>query len=133
MVKQGRVIKGTVVSLMIVGMCAEGASAVGNISDTEYSAYSTNGIYTNQREKRDYTSSYIYHKGNVGINVSVYSRGVNCSLNGSAYSVNVNEEKLIPNLVKEKGGVDCYLFLRQKASAAYTLYGLWSPDSINIK
>lgn len=60
---------------MIVGMCAEGASAVGNI----------------------------------------------------------NEEKLIPNFVKEKGGVDCYLFLRQKASAAYTLYGLWSPDSINIK
>lgn len=101
--KKGRVIKGAVLSLMIVGMCAGGVSAAGNIQDTEYSEYSTTGIKTPTREKKDYTSSYIYHKGIVSVNASVYNRGINRSLNGSAYSVNVNQEKYLPNLVKEKG------------------------------
>ncbi len=129
--KKGRAIKGAVLSLMIIGMCAGGVSAAGNIQDTEYSEYSTKGVYTDQREKLDYTSAYIKHGGPVAINVEVHSEGKNYSANGSSYVVKVGQERYLPNYVKEKSNSRyCRLFLRQQASSAYTLWGVWSPDSV---
>jgi hypothetical protein len=128
-VKHGKKLIGVgLLGLMLMGSMTAFA---GNITDTYYDGNcGAGGFATITRSKDDYTSSYIYHKGERGANVSVYSGGVNYSANGGSYYVGAGTAAYLPNYVKESGRSNCYLWLTPSPSGSCRLYGQWSPDSV---
>lgn len=128
--KKSKVISGLVLSLVLVGMIAGSVSA-GDYQDSPYS-YSVKqyGVATETRAKDDYTSAYIWHKGDSPINVLVESCGINYSVNPSGYGIAPGDHTYLPNYVKENSQNTCYLFLTPMWSGWRTLYGQWSPDSV---
>lgn len=127
-VKHGKKLIGAgLLGLMLMGSMTAFA---GNTGDTYYNQYCTSsGFFTATRDKLDYTSSYIYHKGDRGAYVSVYSGGVNYSVNGGSY-VNAGASAYLPNYVKENGRNNCCLHLTPSPAGSCRLYGQWSPDSV---
>ena len=128
-VKHGKKLIGAgLLGLMLMGSMTAFA---GNITDTYYDGNcGAGGFATITRSKDDYTSSYIYHKGERGANVSVYSGGVNYSENGLFYPVAAGRSAYLQNYVKESGRNDCYLHIETLSGKPYFMSGRWSPDSI---
>lgn len=112
-------------------MCQYTSVSAGNTYDTEYD-YNTgpNGFATETRDKTDYTSAYVWHKGVYSANISVRSGGVNYSANGGSYFVSAGSSAYLPNYVKENGINNCYLYLTPSPALSCELFGQWSPDSV---
>lgn len=128
--KKGKIIAGVGLGIILIGTIEVGGQAIGNITDTPYTSYSTNGITTESRSKRDDTSAYIFHKGDISVNVEVRNGGKNYTAGKGSYQVQINEKRFLDNYIYENNKSSCYLFLRQTGSGRYNLHGLWSPDSI---
>ena len=128
--KKGRVMKAAALSLMIVGMCAGGVVTAGNVKDKPYNEYSTNGASTKPEKKEDATSAYILHSGYADVNVQVRNGGNNYSAGGATFFVKMGQSRYLPNYIYELGMRECYLWMRQSATSAGWLYGVWSPDSV---
>lgn len=118
--------------LTLVGGAARIVSAAGNITDIFYSYESKGGTWyqTPPAEKWDYTSCYVYHKGNIPAYFSVYSDNANLTYGATEYYVGVGQVKYIPNLVKESKKNTCYLLIHPANDSRATIYGYWSPDSV---
>ena len=116
----------------LVGSTVQTAFAVGNITDRFYVYNSTGGLWwqTPPEEKWDYTSCYVYHKGNIPAYFSVYSDTANFTYGADSYYIGVGRQYYIPNLVKESGKNNCYLLIKPANRNPATIYGYWSPDSI---
>lgn len=128
-IRRGRKLIGAgLLSLMLVGM-------LGNVhassEDRWYEKYSgVNGFATSTEKKEDYTSSYIWHQGNIAANVQVKSMGINYTANGGSYYIEVGRAAYLPNYVKENGQDTCYLYLTPSPATPANLHGYWSPDSV---
>lgn len=121
------------VSIGLLGLMLLGSmnTFAGNIADTYYQINcGPEGFNTVPRQKQDYTSAYIYHEGVDSAKVSVYSGGVNYSVNGLYYPVAAGTEGRIPNYVKERGKDNCYLHIEPLSGKSSSMSGRWSPDSI---
>lgn len=128
--KKSKAFTALALSLVMAGSLA-GAVSAGNIEDTTYSYNSTgNGFATATRDKTDYTSAYIYHKGVNSAMVQVRSSGINYSANGGSYFVAAGSSSYLPNYVKENGRGNCYLYITPSPALSCYMYGQWSPDSI---
>ncbi|WP_071396583.1 DUF2712 domain-containing protein [Bacillus tuaregi] len=127
--------------LMASSIGMSSASAAGNYKDTPFKFY-YNGDgsdrFTDMREKRDYTSSYVHNYGsNYGYSVIVYgsknysSSGIGTyATAGPIPHVGVGEAKYLPNYVKERGYNYAQLGLMSDSHSASVMAGEWSPDSI---
>lgn len=102
------------------------------ISDTTYqfSSTSQNCHVTETRDKRDTTSSYIYHERDVAVYVEVCSYGINYTAGSGRYLVRPGNSQYLYNYVKENGRDNCYLRIYSTTNRAVTLKGKWSPDSV---
>ena len=129
--KKSKAITGVVISLLMVGSIA-GSVFAGNIKDTNYDYNSTKyGFATDTREKKDYTSSYICHRGNVNAYVEVRSNGTNqTAKQGGYYHVMAGSSCYLDNYVKENGYSNCYLYITPATGESSRMHGKWSPDSI---
>lgn len=129
-IKHGKKVVGVgLLGLMLLG--SFGNVFAGNTGDTFYNYNSTSyGFATETRDKTDYTSAYIRHKGVNSANVQVRSEGINYSANGGSYYVAAGTSAYLPNYVKENGKNNCYLYLTPSPAISSTLYGQWSLDSI---
>lgn len=133
--------------ILPVGMASEVMAS--NWTDTEYyKKYSGNGgdVWLDYRQKQDDSSAYIYHKGNVGVSVSVRVQGYNGIYSGangmygggSYLSAPTGQGFYIVNMVAESfpsayaagNYKNITLTLSPNTHSACTLYGVWSPDSI---
>lgn len=97
---------------------------------TNYSfSYTGDGgdLYTAHRDKYDYTSSYVYHKGSVGAYIGVYN-GYNSY--GPLYHVGAGQQRYLTNYIKENGLNSCRLRITPETHSPRTIYGQWSPDSV---
>lgn len=130
--KRAKISFGALLGVVLVSGITQGVSAVGNITDRFYAYNSTGGLWgqTAPEEKWDYTSCYVYHKGNIPAYFSVYSDTTNYTYGASSYYIGVGQQYYIPNLVKESGKLNCYLLIEPANSNPATIYGYWSPDSI---
>ena len=129
---KARVTCRALLGVFLVGGAAQTVFAVGNITDSFYVYESTGNTWyqTEPRAKRDYTSCYVYHKGNIPAYFSVYSDNANFTYGAREYYVGVGEVRYIPNLVKESGKAECFLLIHPAENVPATIYGYWSPDSV---
>ena len=87
------------------------------------------GFTTVSRSKQNDSSLYISHQGDRGVNVGVFSGGVNYSANGGYYYVAAGTSAYLPSYVNESGKSSCYLHLIPSPASSCHLYGHWRQDS----
>ena len=113
--------------LMLMGSMTAFA---GNTADTSYNVnVGPGGFTTVSRSKQNDSSLYISHQGDRGVNVGVFSGGVNYSANGGYYYVAAGTSAYLPSYVNESGKSSCYLHLIPSPASSCHLYGRWRPDS----
>lgn len=116
-------------------------SAASNYTDTIFEFhYNGDGgdRTTDKREKRDYSSSYVYNKWSTyGFAAKVLgskyysSNGVGSyCVAGPIPHVGVGEAKYLPNYVKERGYNYAQIQMMSDSHSSSYMGGLWSPDSI---
>lgn len=126
--KKCKAMTSLVLGLLMIGSMASVVSA--SAQDTFYDYNSSEyGFATDTRPKEDYTSSYIWHKGNDNAYVEVRSKGINLSVGGRFY-VSAGSSAYLPNTVKENGHDSCYRYITPASGRFSQMYGQWSPDSV---
>lgn len=131
--KKNKMLLSSLLMFSIIFGIYSGQAYAGNISDTNYYFnYSGNGgdLGTEHREKQDFTSSYVYHKGNVGGYFSVRNNGRNYTYGAYHYYVGTWQSAYLPNIIKESELNRCQLYITPETHNATTIYGQWSPDSV---
>lgn len=122
-----KLISAGLLGLMLMGSMTAFA---GNTADTSYNVnVGPGGFTTVSRSKQNDSSLYISHQGDRGVNVGVFSGGVNYSANGGYYYVAAGTSAYLPSYVNESGKSSCYLHLIPSPASSCHLYGHWRPDS----
>lgn len=96
-----KLISAGLLGLMLMGSMTAFA---GNTADTSYNVnVGPGGFTTVSRSKQNDSSLYISHQGDRGVNVGVFSGGVNYSANGGYYYVAAGTSAYLPSYVKMLG------------------------------
>ena len=131
--------------IMLVTSMGSGALLANNHGDTTYTFVFPNNYdyqYTSGRYKMDDSNCYL-KSATSGASYEIHAEGVlkstnswgNCS-NGYYYTATYNQEIFLRNWVWEKGKKYTSSEYRKariaahRLSGAYTVTGVWSPDSV---
>lgn len=137
----------TVLALMMAVILYTPVSSMakGNVKDTRYyAAYSGDGgdvFIDHSREKKDYTSCYIYNQDRTdGILVNIYATDRECDKYNyktlrdcsvkAYFPIDKNEARYVQNYVKEWGYNYCTFMFAPTTHSPRRFEGVWSPDSI---
>lgn len=129
------------IAMLMITIMGTVVQAAGNYKDADiFIHYSGDGgdVGTKEREKKDYTSSYVYNtKSDCDFFVNVYGTQKadgtrafkNCSIN-QFKDIQIGHAYYLTNYVKEWGYSYCKLMITSSQHCASYIIGKWSPDSV---
>lgn len=136
----GKIVKKLLGMSMVIataaGMCATITQAEADFSDYHFNFYGEYGddySYTRERNKDDYSSSYVcYTVGDIPIIMTVVGYGqygIDETIRKQEVKLFPGENSYIYNWVRESGYYKAVLRGESVTDAMYEGHGMWMPDS----